>query len=317
MFSEHLQHTAYRMSAMQTLVFPNAVPQELATIGDWWRFAVSSLARVNAQYGQGTEDAGQDAVFLVLGALDLPLGSFEQMHTYSLTGYERKHVFNALRRRVVDRVPSAYVLGFVEQMGLRFEVDERVLIPRSFIGELLDRGLADFIPEPDQIDSVLDLCTGSGCLAILAAHAFPEADITASDISADALDVARANVSKHGFQQDITLVKSDLFQNLGDQRFDVILSNPPYVTTDSMDALPEEFRHEPSLALAAGADGNDVLRRMLSEAKSRLNAGGMLIVDVGHNRHLVEDAFPTLPFMWLATEASDAGVFLLRVEDFA
>lgn len=317
MFSEHLQHTAYRMSAMQTLVFPNAVPQELATIGDWWRFAVSSLARVNAQYGQGTEDAGQDAVFLVLGALDLPLGSFEQMHTYSLTGYERKHVFNALRRRVVDRVPSAYVLGFVEQMGLRFEVDERVLIPRSFIGELLDRGLADFIPEPDQIDSVLDLCTGSGCLAILAAHAFPEADITASDISADALDVARANVSKHGFQQDITLVKSDLFQNLGDQRFDVILSNPPYVTTDSMDALPEEFRHEPSLALAAGADGNDVLRRMLNEAKSRLNAGGMLIVDVGHNRHLVEDAFPTLPFMWLATEASDAGVFLLRVEDFA
>ncbi len=305
------------MSALQTLVFPNAVPQELATIGDWWRFAVSSLARVNAQYGQGTEDAGQDAVFLVLGALDLPLDSFEQMHSYSLTGYERKHVFNALRRRVVDRVPTAYVLGFVEQMGLRFEVDERVLIPRSFIGELLDKGLPDFIPEPDQIDAVLDLCAGSGCLAILAAHAFPEADITASDISADALDVARANVAKHGFQQDITLVKSDLFQSLGDQRFDVILSNPPYVTTGSMNALPEEFRHEPSLALAAGSDGNDVLRRMLADAKAHLNPGGMLIVDVGHNRNLVEDAFPTLAFMWLATEASDAGVFLLRVEDFA
>ena len=305
------------MNPLQTLVFPNAVPQELATIGDWWRFAVSSLARVNAQYGQGTEDAGQDAVFLILGALDLPLDSFAQMHTYSLTGYERKHVFNALRRRVVDRLPTAYVLGFVDQMGLRFEVDERVLIPRSFIGELLDKGLPDFIPEPDQIDSVLDLCTGSGCLAILAAHAFPEADITASDISADALDVARANVAKHGFQQDITLVKSDLFQNLGDQRFDVILSNPPYVTADGMSALPDEFRHEPSLALAAGADGNDVLRRMLAEAKSRLNPGGMLLVDVGHNRHLVEDAFPALPFMWLATEASDVSVFLLRVEDFA
>ena len=305
------------MSALQTLVFPNAVPQELATIGDWWRFAVSSLSRVNAQYGQGTEDAGQDAVFLILGALDLPLNSFEQMHSYSLTGYERKHVFNALRRRVVDRLPTAYVLGFVDQMGLRFEVDERVLIPRSFIGELLDKGLPDFIPEPDQIDSVLDLCTGSGCLAILAAHAFPEADITASDISAEALDVARANVAKHGFQQDVTLVKSDLFQNLGDQRFDVILSNPPYVTTNSMSALPDEFRHEPSLALAAGADGNDVLRRILAEAKSRLNLGGMLLVDVGHNRQLVEDAFPTLPFMWLSTEASDVGVFLLRVEDFA
>lgn len=304
------------MSALQTLIFPNAVPQELATIGDWWRFAVSSLARVNAQYGQGTEDAGQDAVFLVLGALDLPLDSFAQMHSFSLTGYERKHVFNALRRRVVDRVPTAYVLGFVEQMGLRFEVDERVLIPRSFIGELLDKGLPDFIPEPDQIDAVLDLCTGSGCLAILAAHAFPEADITASDISADALDVARVNVAKHGFQQDITLVKSDLFHNLSNERFDVILSNPPYVTTESMNALPEEFRHEPSLALAAGSDGNDLLRRLLAEAKTHLNPGGMLIVDVGHNRALVEDAFPTLPFLWLATEASDAGVFLLRVEDF-
>jgi ribosomal protein L3 glutamine methyltransferase len=305
------------MSALQTLIFPNAVPQELATIGDWWRFAVSSLLRVNAQFGQGSEDAGQDAVFLVLGALDLPLDSFVQMHSYSLTGYERKHVFNALRRRVVDRVPTAYVLGFVEQMGLRFEVDERVLIPRSFIGELLDKGLPDFIPEPTQIDSVLDLCTGSGCIAILAAHAFPEADITASDISADALDVARINVGKHGFQQDISLVKGDLFENLGGQQFDVILSNPPYVTTDSMNALPDEFRHEPSLALAAGADGNDVLRRMLADAKSHLNRGGILIVDVGHNRHLVEDAFPTLPFMWLATEASEAGVFLLRVEDFA
>ena len=238
------------MSALQTLVFPNAVPQELATIGDWWRFAVSSLARVNAQYGQGTEDAGQDAVFLVLGALDLPLASFEQVHTYSLTGYERKHVFNALRRRVVDRVPVAYVLGFVEQMGLRFEVDERVLIPRSFIGELLDKGLPDFIPEPTEIDSVLDLCTGSGCLAILAAHAFSEADITASDVSPDALDVARANVAKHGFQQDITLVRSDLFENLGDQRFDVILSNPPYVTTASMNVAMSRVLRWPQVQMA-------------------------------------------------------------------
>lgn len=303
------------MSGLQTLVFPNAVPQELATIGDWWRFAVSSLARVDAQFGQGTEDAGQDAVFLILGALDLPLESFDQMQGYSLTGYERKHVFNALRLRVVDRIPSAYVLGFVEQMGLRFSVDERVLIPRSFIAELLDSGLPDFIPDADEIDSVLDLCTGSGCLAILAAHAFPEAHLTASDISDDALDVARSNVSKHGFAQDITVLKSDLFNALSEQRFDVILSNPPYVTTASMNALPDEFRHEPALALAAGEDGNELLRRILAGAKSHLNPGGLLIVDVGHNRSLVEDAFPALPFMWLATVASDAGVFLLRAEE--
>jgi ribosomal protein L3 glutamine methyltransferase len=303
------------MSALPTLVFPNAVPQELATIGDWWRFAVSSLTRVDAQFGQGTEDAGQDAVFLILGALDLPLDSYEQMKGYALTGFERKHVFNALRNRVIDRLPAAYVLGFVELMGLRFQVDERVLIPRSFIGELLDAGMPDLINDPDQIDSVLDLCTGSGCLAILAAHAFADAEITASDISDDALEVARINVAKHGFQKDITVVKSDLFNGLANQRFDLILSNPPYVTTASMAALPEEFRFEPRLALAAGEDGNDVLRRLLAEAKNHLNPAGTLVVDVGHNRHLVEDAFPTLPFMWLATAASEAGVFVLRAED--
>ncbi len=305
------------MSSLPTLTFPNAVPQELATIGDWWRFSVSSLARVNAQFGQGSSDAGQDSVFLVLGALDLPLDSYEQMKGYTLTGFERKHVFNALRQRIIDRMPTAYILGFVEQMGLRFAVDQRVLIPRSFIGELLDTGLPDFIPEPDQIDAVLDLCTGSGCLAILAAHAFTEAAITASDISEQALQVAQVNVTRHGFERDITLIKSDLFERFGEQRFDLILSNPPYVTAHSMAALPEEFRQEPSLALAAGVDGNDMVRRILSEAKRHLSADGLLIVDVGHNRHLVEDAFPTLPFMWLATAASDAGVFLIRAEQLA
>ncbi len=305
------------MSALPTLTFPNAIPQELATIGDWWRFAVSSLARVDAQFGQGTTDAGQDAVLLILGALDLPLDSFEQMRGYSLTGFERKHVFNALRKRVVDRTPTAYVLGFVEQMGLRFAVDERVLIPRSFIGELLDEGLDDWITDPDAVNTVLDLCTGSGCLAILAAHAFPSAHVTATDISPDALAVARANVERHRMTQDITLAEGNLFAAAGNERFDVILSNPPYVTADSMAALPEEFRQEPTLALAAGHDGNDVLRRILTDAKSHLNPGGYLVVDVGHNRELVEDAFPALPFMWLATQASDAGVFLLRAEDLA
>ena len=303
------------MSALQPLVFPNAIPQELATIGDWWRFAISSLVRADAHFGQGTTDAGQDALLLILGALDLPLDSFEQMRGYSLTGFERKHIFNALRKRVVDRMPTAYVLGFVEQMGLRFTVDERVLIPRSFIGELLDDGLDDWISDADEISSVLDLCTGSGCLAVLAAHAFPSAHVTATDISPDALVVARSNVARHGMEQDITLVEGDLFGSLNRARFDVILSNPPYVTASSMAALPEEFLQEPKLALAAGNDGNDILRRIIHDAKSHLNPGGLLIVDMGHNRDLVEDAFPTLPFMWLATQASDAGVFLLRTED--
>ena len=303
------------MSFLTPLTFPNAVPQELATIGDWWRFGVSSLARVDAQYGQGTTDAGQDALFLILGALDLPLDSFEQMSSYSLTGFERKRVFNALKHRVLDRVPAAYILGFVEQMGLRFKVDERVLIPRSFIGELLDDGLADWIENPDDVKEVLDLCTGSGCLAVLAAHAFAQAHITAADISPEALAVARENVALHRLVEDITVVQSDLFAALKGQKFDVILSNPPYVTDASMATLPSEFRCEPKLALAAGADGNDVVRRLLAEAKAHLSANGLLVVDVGHNRDLVEDAFPTLPFTWLATSAAEAGVFVLRAEE--
>jgi ribosomal protein L3 glutamine methyltransferase len=302
------------MSFLTPLTFPNAVPQELATIGDWWRFGVSSLSRVDAQYGQGTTDAGQDALFLILGALDLPLDSFEQMSSYSLTGFERKQVFNALKHRVLDRVPAAYILGFVEQMGLRFKVDERVLIPRSFIGELLEDSLADWIDNPGDITEVLDLCTGSGCLAVLAAHAFARAHVTAADISPEALAVARENVALHGMTEDITVVQSDLFGALKGNKYDVIISNPPYVTDASMATLPSEFRCEPKLALAAGSDGNDIVRRLLSEAKSHLTANGILLVDVGHNRDLVEDAFPALPFTWLATSAAEAGVFMLRAE---
>ena len=303
------------MSMLTPLTFPNGVPQELATIGDWWRFAVSSLARAQAQFGQGTTDAGQDALFLILGALDLPLDSFEQMSGYSLTGFERKQVFNALKHRVLDRVPAAYILGFVEQMGMRFKVDERVLIPRSFIAELLDDSLADWIENPDEVKEVLDLCTGSGCLAVLAAHAFARAHITAADISQDALAVARDNVARHGLDEDITVVQSDLFVALSGQKYDVIICNPPYVTDASMAALPSEFRCEPKLALAAGADGNDVVRRLLADAKKHLQARGVLLVDIGHNRDLVEDAFPLLPFTWLETTAAEAGVFLLRAED--
>ncbi|HQD65520.1 MAG TPA: 50S ribosomal protein L3 N(5)-glutamine methyltransferase [Casimicrobium huifangae] len=303
------------MTALRQLEFPDAAPLELVSVGDWWRFAVSCLVRSDAEFGQSSADAGQDALFLVLGALDLPLDSFDQMHGFALTNSERKHVFNALRKRVLDRVPTAYVLGFAEQMGLRFVVDERVLIPRSYIGELLAGGLRDYIDDPASIASVLDLCTGSGCLAILAANAFPDADVTAVDISADALDVARENVALHGLDDVVSLHQGDLFAPLGKARFDLIISNPPYVTAESMAMLPQEFRHEPELALAAGDDGNDILRRMLQEAKAHLTPDGILLVDMGHNRDLVEAAFPRLPFMWLATESGDAGVFMLHARD--
>jgi ribosomal protein L3 glutamine methyltransferase len=299
---------------MTPLQFPASCPHELETVGDWWRFALSSLTRSDATFGQGTDSAAQDAAFLVLGALSLPLGSFVEMQSYRLCSAEREHVFALLTQRIVNKKPTAYVLGFTEQMGVRFLVDERVLIPRSYIGELLEERLSPWIDEPDADVSVLDLCTGSGCLAVLAADAFPNASVWASDISKDALAIAQSNLEMHGLQDDITLVQSDLFSALKDQRFDVIVSNPPYVTTASMNALPPEFRHEPAIALGAGDDGCDVLVRMLAEAPKHLNPQGILIVDIGHNRDLVEARFPRTPFTWLETAGAEAGVFLLTRE---
>jgi ribosomal protein L3 glutamine methyltransferase len=307
-------NTPLKETGSRAIAFPNACPLELATVGDWWRFAVSSLNRADASFGQGTEDAAQDAAFLVLGALSLPLDSFNSMQGFTLANDEREKVFSLLKERVVNQRPTAYLLGFTEQAGVRFLVDERVLIPRSYIGELLETQLSPWIDDPHASLNVLDLCTGSGCLAILAADAFPNATLTASDISADALAVARSNLEMHGLSDAISVVQGDLFAALQGERYDIILSNPPYVTSESMAALPTEFTHEPSLALAAGDDGCDVLVRMLEQAKSHLKPSGILVVDIGHNRELVESRFPRLPFTWLATEGADAGVFLLSRE---
>jgi ribosomal protein L3 glutamine methyltransferase len=299
---------------MTRLQFPASCPHELETVGDWWRFAVSSLNRADAAFGQGTTSAEQDAAFLILGTLSLPLASFDAMQAYRLTKAEREYLFRQLSTRVVEKKPTAYILGFTEQMGVRFLVDQRVLIPRSYIGELLEARLSPWIAEPDSDLNVLDLCTGSGCLAVLAADALPNASVWASDISADAIAVAQSNLDMHGLQDDITLVQGDLFAAVTGQLFDVIVSNPPYVTQDSMDHLPPEFHHEPALALAAGEDGCEVLVRMLAEAATYLKPRGILIVDVGHNRDRVETRFPRLPFTWLITEGAEAGVFLLTRE---
>jgi ribosomal protein L3 glutamine methyltransferase len=300
---------------MTGLAFPTSPPLELATVGDWWRFAVSSLLRADAVFGQGTASAAEDASFLVLGALSLPLDQFESLQTYAITAAEKARVFECLRRRCIDRVPTAYVLGFTEQSGLRFAVDERVLIPRSYLGELITDGLSPWIDDDAQPLSILDLCTGSGCLAVLAAYSFENAQVSASDLSADALAVAATNFEMHGLTGEIDLRQGDLFAPWKEARFDVILSNPPYVTAASMSTLPAEFLKEPSLALAAGDDGCDVLERMLANASAHLNAGGMIFVDIGHNRELVEARFPRLPFNWLVTEGAEDGVFMLRHED--
>ena len=296
---------------MTTPAFPSQCPVELETVGDWWRFAVSSLYRADAAFGQGTDSAEQDASFLVLGALSLPLSALDEMRSFRLTLPERESLFGLLTQRVVERRPSAYVLGFTEQMGVRFLVDERVLIPRSYIGELLENQLAPWVENPDAELAVLDLCTGSGCLAVLAADAFPCASIVASDLSPDAAAVAQKNFEMHGLDNLISLRTGDLFAPLKGETFDIILSNPPYVTEDSMSALPKEFCREPTLALEAGEDGCDVLVRILADAPQHLKASGLLFVDVGHNRELVEARFPALAFTWLATQGAEAGVFML------
>ena len=293
--------------------WPSLRPNELRTVRDWWRYAMTTLARHQACFGQGTTCAAEDAAFLVLGALALPLGTLDPFADAALTSDECDRLHALLERRVRERIPTAYVLGFTELMGVRFEVDPSVLIPRSYVAELLVVDEAPWLENPP--GSVLDLCTGSGCIAVLAARAFPQARIVASDISADALRVAARNVRLHGLEDRIDLVQGDGLHAVTGQRFDLILCNPPYVTSASMAKLPPEFRHEPALALAAGEDGNAFLRPFFAAVASHLNPGGVVLVDVGHNRALVEAAFPDLPFTWLATEGAHDGVCMLREQD--
>jgi len=218
---------------------------------------------------------------------------------------------------VRERLPAAYLTHEAWLGEHRFYVDERVIVPRSFIAELLVEQLAPWIDDPDAIGSALDLCTGSGCLAILAALAFPDAEVDAVDLSKDALDVAAKNVADYGLAEQVELVESDLFAALAGRSYDVILSNPPYVNAESVAALPPEYQAEPALALGSGEDGLDATRQILAKAKDHLNPGGLLVVEIGHNRDALEAAYPTLPFTWLDTESGDQFVFMLRREDLS
>ncbi len=288
---------------------------ELVTVRDWLRYAVTRFNRAGIFCGHGVQDSFDEAVWLILGTLALPLDRLEPFLDACIPGEERVALLEAIEQRADERLPTAYILGEAWLGDFRFTVDERVIVPRSFFAELLEDGFAPWVEDAEAVSTALDLCTGSGCLAILMAHAFPNADITAVDLSADALDVARINVADYGLEERIELVRSDVFNALGDRRFDLILSNPPYVTAEAMDALPPEYLHEPHMALASGEDGLDVVRRLLAGAGAHLNPGGVLAVEVGHNRAIVEAAFPDLPFTWLSTRGGDDMVFLLRRED--
>ena len=288
---------------------------ELVTLRDWLRYAVSRFNRAGLFFGHGCADAYDEAVWLLLSALHLPLDRLEPFLDACITAEEREELFALIERRVEERVPAAYLLNEAWLGDFRFYVDERVIVPRSYFARLLEDGLAPWVEDPEEIGSALDLCTGSGCLAILMAHAFPNAQIVAADLSPDALEVARRNVDDYGLGEQIELVQSDVCAGLGDRRFELIICNPPYVTAEAMDALPEEYRHEPEMALASGDDGLDFVRQLLRQAPDHLTEGGLLAVEVGHNRALVEAAFPHLPLTWLSHEDGDDKVFLLRRED--
>jgi len=293
----------------------NPLTQELETVRDWLRYAVSRFSAGGLAFGHGTTNAFDEAAYLVLHTLKLPLDRLEPFLDARLTHAERQDVLEIVDRRVQQRIPAAYLTHEAWLGDFRFYVDERVIIPRSYIAELLPEGLLPWITDPARIETALDLCTGSGCLAILLAHHFPNADVDAADISSDALAVALRNVSDHGLQGRVNLIRSDLLSNLTEKNYDLIVSNPPYVNAMSMEELPPEYRHEPQLALAGGDDGLDAVRTILARAAEFLNPEGLLVVEVGGNRSAAEAAFPRLPFVWLATPSAEDNVFLLRRED--
>jgi ribosomal protein L3 glutamine methyltransferase len=291
--------------------------ESLITVRDWLRFAVSRFNEARLFFGHGTDNAFDEAAYLILHTLHLPLDRLEPFLDASLTHGEADQLKTIIERRVKERVPAAYLTHEAWLGDYRFHVDERVIVPRSFIAELLREQLSPWVDDPQSIHAAADICTGSGCLAILMAHAFPHAEIDAVDISPEALEVAQMNVADYGLQDQVHLVQSDLMAGLAGRKYDLIVTNPPYVNAPSMAELPEEYRREPQLALASGEDGLAHIRRILADAPSHLNPGGLLVAEIGHNRDALEAAFPQLPFVWLETSGGDEYVFLLRREDFA
>lgn len=287
----------------------------LKTLRDCLRFAVSRFNEAELFFGHGSDDAYDEAAYLVLHTLHLPLDRLEPFLDAQLTQSEIYAVIEIIEKRVEQRIPAAYLTNQAWLGDLSFYVDERVIVPRSFIAELLREELSPWIEDAEEVTSVLDMCTGSGCLAILAAHTFPNASVDAVDLSADALDVAQYNVTDYLLDDQITLIESDLFTELDGKRYDLIICNPPYVDAPSVAALPPEYKHEPELSLGSGDDGLDATRIILAKAAEHLNPNGLLLVEIGHNRDALEAAYPKLPFTWLDVAAGDQFVFMLRRED--
>jgi ribosomal protein L3 glutamine methyltransferase len=288
----------------------------LTTIRDYLRFAVSQFREAKLAHGHGASDALDEAAFLILETLNLPVDDINPWLDAKLLPAEREKLANIIEARVTTRKPAAYLTKKTYIHGVPFYVDERVIVPRSYIGELLFSGLFggdgyNLIEDTQSVTSVLDLCTGSGCLAILAAGIFPNATIDAVELSADALDVARINVKDHDLEGRVTLHKGDLFAPIEKKKFDLIIANPPYVAEAEVAAFPKEYAHEPVMAHIGGQDGLDIARRILAEAPKHLSKGGGLLCEIGTGREILEREFPKLNFFWLDTEESSGEIFWL------
>lgn len=281
-----------------------------STLRDVLRYAVSRFNQSGIFFGHGSSNAFDEAAYLLLHTLHLPLDSLEPFLDARLLPDEITLLLNVIARRTVDRVPAAYITHQAWLGGHSFYVDERVLVPRSFLAELIPDQFAPWLQDPASVTHILELCTGSGCLAILLADAFPNAQIDAVDISADALAVARRNVDEYRLQDRITLIESDLYAKVPGKKYDLILTNPPYVNSASMALLPEEYRREPQIALAGGGDGMDLVRMIVAGARERLAGDGVLVVEIGNERAHAERAFPALEMTWMSTSAGDDMVFL-------
>ncbi|MDX3974417.1 50S ribosomal protein L3 N(5)-glutamine methyltransferase [Shinella sp.] len=295
------------------------ITRELVTLRDYWRYAISRFNAADLSFGHGTTTAGDDAAFLLLDSLDLPIDALDPFLDARLLPAERKLLAERIEVRVTTRKPSAYITGRAYIQGVRFIVDERVIVPRSHIGEILFNEYVNspgssFLPDPMAVTSAVDICTGSGCLAVLAAKFFPYAAVDAVDLSADALDVARLNLAEHEVEDQVTLHEGDLFAPLSGRTYDLIITNPPYVDHAALGAFPAEFRAEPQMAHDGGEDGLDLVRQILATAGDHLNPGGGMICEIGSGREILEEEFPHLEFLWLETAESQDAVFWISAE---